>query len=237
MPFVIAERTDVGKVRQSNQDALIHSGRLCGVADGMGGHRGGEVASSGLRDSLVSQLKDKEPAPATLLNAIRAANRRLFIRSQEDENLRGMGTTLDVLWLGYTSAIIGHVGDSRVYLLRDGELRQMTDDHSMVMEMVRSGLITKEQAAAHPMRNIITRAVGTENSVEIDLLTEDRRQGDIWLICSDGLHGMISDEQICDILTRYAPEPAADELLEAALRAGGHDNISLVILQDREGAQ
>ena len=236
-PFEVAFRTDIGKVRQTNQDALIVGDKLYGVADGMGGHKGGEVASAGLRDSLLSQLKDKEPDALALRNAILAANRRLFLRAQENEDLRGMGTTLDVLWVGAKEVYIGHVGDSRIYRLRDGELKQMTEDHSMVMEMVRAGMISEEQAAVHPMRNIITRAVGTENGVDIDLLTEDRKAGDLWLICSDGLHGLVKKDVMQDLMTRYAPEQAADELLAAALRAGGHDNISLVLLKDREGAQ
>ena len=235
-PIVAASRTDIGRVRKINQDALIVSEPLFGVADGMGGHKGGEVASSGLRDLLIAELEGKEPDPEVLLTAVKRANRRLFIRSQEDEELRGMGTTLDVLWLGAEKAYIAHVGDSRVYLLREGALRQVTDDHSMVMEMVRAGLITAEQAAVHPMRNIITRAVGTENSLDVDILTEDRRAGDIWLLCTDGLHGLVEDEALRDRLTRYAPEQAADELLSMALEAGGHDNVSFVILLDREGA-
>ena len=235
--FTVAWRTDRGKVRQNNQDAVICDGALVGVADGMGGHQGGEVASAGLRDLLTDLLKDKPCDPQTLASAVRIANRRLFIRSQEDEHLRGMGTTLDVLWIGAESVYCAHVGDSRVYLLRNGELKQITDDHSMVMEMYRAGLITAEQAAHHPMRNIITRAVGTESGVDVDLISTARQKGDVWLVCSDGLHGMVKDEDIADILGRYAPEEAAGELLSRAMAAGGLDNISLVVVLDREGVQ
>lgn len=163
--ITVASRTDVGRVRQSNQDALILGDCFYGVADGMGGHKGGEVASAALRDSLITQLKGKEPDADTLLTAVKVANRRLFIRAQEDQNLHGMGTTLDLLWFGTDMVYVAHVGDSRVYRLRDGSLEQITSDHSMVMEMVRAGMITEEQAAVHPMRNIITRAVGTENTL------------------------------------------------------------------------
>lgn len=147
-----------------------------------------------------------------------------------------MGTTLDLLWFGPDKVACAHVGDSRVYLLRDGVLRQVTDDHSMVMEMVRAGLIDKEQAARHPMRNVITRAVGTENSVDVDLMTIDRQKEDMWLVCSDGLHGMVRDEDIQDVLTRYAPSEAAGELMMRALAAGGTDNVTLVVVRDREGS-
>lgn len=235
--FVCAERTHIGKVRKVNQDAVILSGRLCGVADGMGGHQGGEIASAFVRDSLVQLLEGKEPDPIVLFQTVKSVNRRLYINAQEDDKLRGMGTTLSVLWLGKENAYIAHVGDSRVYRLRDGHLVQLTDDHSMVMEMVRAGMLTKEQAAVHPMRNVITRAVGTEGGVDVDILTQPRRAGDLYLACSDGLHGLVSAEDMEDTLKKHPLEEAADFLLQKALDAGGHDNISLVILYDREGAE
>lgn len=227
-------RTDIGKVRSSNQDSVIDAFPLVGVADGMGGHRGGEVASSGARDVLVELLKDKEPSQLALRQAIGAANRRLFLRQQEEENLSGMGTTLTVLWVNAEEVIVGHVGDSRAYRMRDGKLEQMTHDHSMVAEMVREGLLTPEAAACHPMRNVITRAVGTEEGVEIDMMVEKRCAGDLWLVCSDGLHGMVSDEDMLEIIKGNTPEDAADRLIEAALENGGRDNISLAIFLDGE---
>ena len=236
-PFVVVSRTDVGKVRASNQDAVIVSGLLCGVADGMGGHRGGETASTGARDRLIDLLDGRDPDPTVLNQAIRSVNRRLYLQQLEDENLSGMGTTLTVLWIGPESVYIGHVGDSRAYRLRDGEFRQITEDHSLVMEMVRAGVLTREQADAHPMKNVITRAVGTEEGIEVDLMAVVRKPGDIWLVCSDGLHGLVSDDDMKQILEDSAPEKAADLLLQAALDAGGRDNISLVILVDREGGQ
>ncbi|MBQ8313726.1 MAG: Stp1/IreP family PP2C-type Ser/Thr phosphatase [Clostridia bacterium] len=230
-------RTDIGKMRKTNQDALIESPalHLWGVADGMGGHNGGETASAGARDSLMELLKGKAPEQGSLRTAIGAVNRRLFLQQKEDEKLSGMGTTLTVLWFADSCVHIGHVGDSRAYRLRDGEFKQITDDHSVVAELLRSGMITAEQAAAHPMRNVITRAVGTEEGIEIDLLCEERRKGDVWLVCSDGLYGMVGDEKIEEILKANKPEKAADKLIAAALEGGGRDNISLVILLDKEG--
>ena len=148
-----------------------------------------------------------------------------------------MGTTLTILWFAGDAVHIGHVGDSRAYRLRDGKLTQITDDHSVVAEPVRSGMLTPEQAASHPMRNVITRAVGTEEGVEIDLLCEERHAGDVWLVCSDGLYGMVPDSAMEAILTVNTPQAASKLLLDAALAAGGHDNVTVVLVQDKEGSR
>lgn len=231
-----AFRTDVGKVRANNQDAPIVSEklRLYGVADGMGGHKGGEVASTSARDDLLRELEGKTPSVAALSGAIEEVNRQIYHQQEHDDALTGMGTTLSVLWMSDNFVYIGHVGDSRVYLLRDGEFKQMTLDHSMVEQLVREGVLTEEEAQNHPMRNIITRAIGTDESVEVDVVVEERRKGDLWLACSDGLHGLVDDRQMRDALRQYAPEKAADVLLKAALDAGGRDNVTLVIVHDGE---
>lgn len=231
-----AFRTDVGKVRANNQDAPIVSEklRLYGVADGMGGHKGGEVASTSARDDLLRELEGKTPSVAALSGAIEEVNRQIYHQQEHDDALTGMGTTLSVLWMSDNFVYIGHVGDSRVYLLRDGEFKQMTLDHSLVEQLVREGVLTEEEAQNHPMRNIITRAIGTDESVEVDVVVEERRKGDLWLACSDGLHGLVDDRQMCDALRQYAPEKAADVLLKAALDAGGRDNVTLVIVHDGE---
>ena len=231
-----AFRTDVGKVRANNQDAPIVSEklRLYGVADGMGGHKGGEVASTSARDDLLRELEGKTPSVATLSVAIEEVNRQIYHQQEHDDALTGMGTTLSVLWMSDNFVYIGHVGDSRVYLLRDGEFKQMTLDHSLVEQLVREGVLTEEEAQNHPMRNIITRAIGTDESVEVDVVVEERRKGDLWLACSDGLHGLVDDRQMRDALRQYAPEKAADVLLKAALDAGGRDNVTLVIVHDGE---
>ena len=231
-----AFRTDVGKVRANNQDAPIVSEklRLYGVADGMGGHKGGKVASTSARDDLLRELEGKTPSVAALSGAIEEVNRQIYHQQEHDDALTGMGTTLSVLWMSDNFVYIGHVGDSRVYLLRDGEFKQMTLDHSLVEQLVREGVLTEEEAQNHPMRNIITRAIGTDESVEVDVVVEERRKGDLWLACSDGLHGLVDDRQMRDALRQYAPEKAADVLLKAALDAGGRDNVTLVIVHDGE---
>ncbi len=227
-----AWRTDIGRLRRNNQDAVILGNGLAGVADGMGGHRGGEIASTGLRDGLLRETKDCSPSCDKLAEAVKKVNLELWERQEKDSALSGMGTTLTVLWPAEKEMIIGQIGDSRAYLLRGGELIQMTNDHSMVADMVRKGVLTEEQAACHPMRNYITRAVGTEEDVEIDLTVYGRQKGDRWLICSDGLHGMISRTQLQEAMGTEDLEEAADRLLQAAMLGGGKDNITLILLQD-----
>ena len=225
-------RTDVGRLRKSNQDAVILGNGLAGVADGMGGHRGGEIASSGLCEGLLRETKGCSPDRNTLEKAVKTVNLELWSKQEKDASLSGMGTTLTILWPARGEMIIGQVGDSRAYLIRDGILTQVTSDHSMVADMVRKGVLTEEQAACHPMRNYITRAVGTEENVEIDISLHGRKKNDRWLICSDGLYGMMSRELLHQLASTADLDEAADSLMQAALDGGGKDNISLVLLQD-----
>lgn len=231
--------TDVGKMRAVNQDALIvdEAALLYGVADGMGGHNGGETASAGARDGLIAALKDKPASLDALREGITQVNADLFKQQAEDEKLSGMGTTLSVIWMSEHFVYLGHVGDSRVYRFREGKLEQMTDDHSLVGELMRAGYLTPEQAENHPNKNVILRAVGTEEGIDIDLAVEERKPGDLWLICSDGLHGMVKDSKMEAILGVNTPEAAVKLLMEAALAAGGRDNISVVLVADGEVAR
>ena len=231
--------TDVGKVRSSNQDALVveESLMLYGVADGMGGHNGGETASAGARDGLIAALKGQTPGIDALRTGVTQVNADLFRQQAEDEKLAGMGTTLSVIWMSEHFVYLAHVGDSRIYRFREDKLEQMTDDHSLVGELMRAGYLTPEQAENHPNKNVILRAVGTEAGIDVDLAVEERQAGDCWLICSDGLHGMVSDGQMEAILREHAPDEAAKRLIEAALAAGGRDNISVVLVQDGEVAR
>ena len=228
----IAWRTDTGLIRKNNQDAVILGNGLLGVADGMGGHNGGEIASAGLRDGLIRETKDAKPGAETLTEAVRKVNHELWEQQENNASLTGMGTTLTVLWPAENEMIIGQVGDSRAYLIREGEMKQVTSDHSMVADMVRRGVLTEEQAACHPMRNYITRAVGTDDEVEVDITTVRRAHGDRWLICSDGLHGQMDRAELEKLAATEDLEEAADSLLQAALDNGGKDNITLVLIQD-----
>ena len=225
-------RTDIGLVRRSNQDAVIVGGTVMGIADGMGGHQGGETASAGARDGLLRILKEKEPSEDALREAIQEVNLELWNRQLEDDSLTGMGTTLTVPWPAGENMLIGHVGDSRAYLLRAGEMRQVTQDHSMVADMVRRGLLSEEQAATHPMRNYITRAVGTEPTIDVDVLSLPRQEGDRWLVCSDGLHGLVEKSRLRELMAGEDPEEAADQMIREALDRGGRDNVSLILALD-----
>ena len=231
--------TDVGKVRAANQDALVvdEALMLFGVADGMGGHNGGETASAGARDGLIAALQGKAASLDALQDAVVQVNADLFRQQAGDESLSGMGTTLSVIWMSGHFVYLGHVGDSRIYRFREGKLEQMTDDHSLVGELMRAGYLTPEQAENHPNKNVILRAVGTEEGIDVDLAVEERKAGDLWLICSDGLHGMVSDSKMEAILSVNTPESAAKLLMDAALAAGGRDNISVVLVQDGEVAR
>lgn len=228
--------TDTGRVRKTNQDAVIIGNGLAGVADGMGGHNAGEIASGSLRDGLLQETEGKKPDREILAEAVRKVNMRLYTMQEEDSSLNGMGTTLTVLWPAEEEMIIAQVGDSRAYLIRNGEMSQMTEDHSMVADMVRKGVLTEEQAACHPMRNYITRAVGTDEELDVDIYTERREAGDRWLICSDGLYGLMSRTVLAELASIEDPEEAADQLMQTALENGGRDNVSLVLLMDDDGA-
>ena len=232
--FSVASRTDVGRVRKSNQDALIIGGGVAGVADGMGGHNGGEIASGQTRDGILRELQGKTPDRQALEDAVKKVNLEIWERQEKDAALTGMGTTLTLLWPGEKEMLIAQVGDSRAYLIRDGKMRQVTEDHSLVWDMVRRGVLTEEQAACHPMRNYITRAVGTEDTIEVDLFSEERKKGDRWLICSDGLYSQISKSALEEAAQTEDLETAADRLLQAALEGGGKDNISLIMMADEK---
>ncbi len=235
--FYITSRTDVGRVRKSNQDALIIGSGMAGVADGMGGHNGGEIASGVTRDGMLREIRGKNPDPKLLEEIVKKINLEIWEQQEKDASLTGMGTTLTLLWPADQDMLIAHVGDSRAYLIRDGILRQVTSDHSLVGDMVRRGVLTEEQAACHPMRNYITRAVGTEDTIEVDLYTEPRQAGDRWLICSDGLYGQMSRAVLQELASAENQEEAADRLLQTALDNGGKDNISLILLTDLKGPE
>ena len=231
-------RTDIGKLRKQNEDAawFDEARAVFAVADGMGGHLAGEVASRMAIEAVQRMARENErPGIAALREAVACAHETILAHAQDHIECAGMGTTLSVLWLGENYAYIAHVGDSRIYRLREGSLTQITQDHSLVEELVRAGLITREQARTHPRRNIITRALGTHGENEPDLLVTDVQDGDVFLLCTDGLTGMVTDAQIERMLLENDMEAAADALLAAALDAGGRDNVTL-ILCERRGA-
>lgn len=230
----VCHRTHQGLVRATNQDNWLAESALYGVADGMGGHRGGETASRVALQVFRNAIGQKKPDADALRMAVEAANRRVFDMASHDETLKGMGTTMSMIWADEKRLLIAHVGDSRIYRLRDGKLHQVTDDHSFVAELVRNNIITPEMAKTHPNRNIITRAVGVDPFVEVDILEEELLPGDRWLICSDGLHGMVEDSEMEQILTEMELEDAAERLMSRALENGGVDNVTFVLLSNTE---
>jgi PPM family protein phosphatase len=230
--LVVAGVTDVGRVRDGNEDDYIDQADRLGlvaVADGMGGHRGGEVASATALEALRAAVANGQ----TLRDAIEGANDAVLEKSASDQELHGMGTTLTAGMLGSDGYLtVGHVGDSRAYLVRDGELTQITNDHSLVEEMVRGGELTPEQAEVHPQRSIITRALGIDPQVEVDEYPIDLQPGDRILLCSDGLTTMVRPDEIANILNReHDPKRAAQLLVDAANEAGGEDNVTAVIIE------
>src|SRR4051794_7911057 len=202
----------------------------------MGGAKAGEVASAVAVEAVEGARESGEPAEAELAAIVRAANRRIYDLAVADESRRGMGTTLTLAKVHGDEVSLAHVGDSRAYRLRDGELAQLTRDHSLVAELERSGQITPEAAEHHPQRSIITRALGPEPDVDVDTYTLAGRDGDVFLICSDGLTSMIADDEVLSIL-RSAPslDEAGEALIRAANQSGGKDNITVILFRLGEG--
>jgi serine/threonine protein phosphatase PrpC len=226
--------TDTGRQRLRNEDAFVCEPPLFAVADGMGGARAGEVAAR-----LAATALEEAERGGDVLGLITEANRRIWERSVTDPETAGMGTTVTAALVDGTGdkVTIGHVGDSRAYLFRDGELEQLTSDHSLVAELVEGGVLTPEEAEHHPQRSAITRALGTEPTVEVDVFAIDAVAGDLFLICSDGLSSMVDDETVASVIGDAGGDPAraAEALVAAANANGGQDNITVVLFEIVEG--
>jgi serine/threonine protein phosphatase PrpC len=248
--------SDVGRKRQSNEDSFAASDdmKLYVVADGMGGHAAGEVASRLAVESIARHISAAgsdanptlpsdttqsideaglPPGARRVLSAIRLANQEIARSVRNDQSMRGMGTTVVMVYVQGRRAYIGSVGDSRAYLVRDGDMVQLTDDHTFVNEQVRAGTLTLAEARRHPARNILTRAVGSQEDVEPDLIEQDLQPGDQILLCSDGLTTMVEDSEILDTLRREGDDPmrACRALIDLANDHGGDDNITAVLIQ------
>ncbi len=239
--IVYAAKTDVGKVRELNQDFFIASEtrpQLFILCDGMGGHKSGDVASRTAAESIETYVRlqnaldyDAAKAAKVLRNAVSYANKIVYARAMEENAFSGMGTTADVCMIDFDAAYIAHVGDSRVYHLSDGVLSCLTKDHSLVSEMVDQGVITEDEARMHPKKNVITRAVGTNQSVEADFISVALKKNDMLLMCSDGLSNMLSDSEIQNILqSDAAPAEIVETLVREANEKGGNDNITVVLI-------
>jgi len=235
-------RTDVGLVRSENQDfgtyttveeeQESHPGsRLLVVADGMGGHRGGATASRLAGETVKAQFLGSETrdVKTALKESLTRANARIFSEAQSNPELRGMGTTTSALAVRGNDAWFAHVGDSRIYMVRNGEIKQLTDDHSLVASMVREGLLTMKEAETHPRRNVLQRSMGVAEDVEIDVRGPyELQDGDVFVLCSDGLHGVVKEDEIAEI-AKLPIDQAGDEYLRRALDRGAPDNVTVIV--------
>lgn len=232
MKSIVAAKTDVGRVRQGNEDSYLVREPLFAVADGMGGHLAGDIASATAVDLISERADESMPSnTAELASIVRGANTAIWEKAQNDPGLRGMGTTCTLALVSDHEIHIAHVGDSRAYLYRGDELSQVTEDHTLVSRMVREGRLKPEEAERHPQRSIITRALGVDAEVEVDELTMPIEDGDRFLLCSDGLTSMIGVDDLHEVLsTQENPDVAAEELVARALDAGGEDNVTVVLI-------
>ena len=228
-------RTDTGRRRRRNEDALVCEPPLFAIADDMGGAQAGEVASQLAAESVREQGQDGLTAPEQVTELIRAANRRVYAHSSENPAARGMGTTMTVAMVESDSVVIGHVGDSRAYRSRGLELTQLTEDHSLINDYIRMKRVTPEEAENWPHKNVIVRALGMKESVQVDIVTEKPHANDVYLLCSDGLTGMVKDDQIQHILSSERDlDRAVERLITAANEEGGVDNISCILARVEE---
>jgi PPM family protein phosphatase len=225
-----ARASDTGKKRRRNEDSYVVAPPLFAVADGMGGAQAGEVASKLAAAALEDTDSGRGDGEARVVSLIQEANRRVYERANTDPATTGMGTTMTVALVEGKLVTIGHVGDSRAYLVRGGRLEQLTEDHSLVNELLKSGKLSPKEAETHPQRSVITRAVGTDPDVDVDVFKIEAHEGDVFLLCSDGLTDMVDDEGILDLVERHHDDldRAAKSLVSAANRGGGEDNITVI---------
>jgi protein phosphatase len=225
--------TDTGKKRRRNEDDYVVEPPLFAIADGMGGAQAGELASSLAAGAVREDEGTEGSGERRVTELIQEANRRVYQRSSQDAAASGMGTTMTVALVGDGNVVFGHVGDSRAYLIRDGGLEQLTEDHSLVAELVRSGKLSPEEAETHPQRSVITRALGTDPDVDVDTFSIETVPGDLFMLCSDGLTSMVEDDVILRTIEKNSDnlQAAAKALIRAANKGGGEDNITVVFFE------
>jgi len=234
----IGHGTDTGKKRRRNEDEYVVAPPLFAIADGMGGAQAGELASSLAAGAVRDDESVSGSGERRVAELIQEANRRVYQRSSQDASASGMGTTMTVALVEDGAVVFGHVGDSRAYLIRDGRLDQVTEDHSLVAELVRSGKLSPEEAETHPQRSVITRALGTDPDVDVDTFSIPTQAGDLFMLCSDGLTSMVEDEAILEAAEKHRDDlqAAVKALIRAANKGGGEDNITVVLFEIGDGA-
>jgi protein phosphatase len=237
-----AAGTDKGLLREINEDSCMIipgcSSSLYAfiIADGMGGHNCGEIASRMTVDFVSESIRnssklDDENIQQELCSIVEQANREVYEKAQQSEKFSGMGTTLTMAVMDGIKLTAAHVGDSRLYMIRGGEILQLTQDHSYIGELLRSGSLTREEAENHPRRNVITRAVGSSADIIVDVISQQINEGDIFVLCTDGLTNMISEDELSRIVRDNEPEAACSRLIEAANKQGGDDNITVIVIK------
>jgi len=228
--------TDTGRRRRRNEDAFVCEPPLFAIADGMGGAQAGEVASR-LATAALKESGAGTGGEERIADLIQEANRRVYDRSSSDPNTSGMGTTITVALVEDDHVAFGHVGDSRAYLIRDAVMEQLTEDHSLVNELLKTGKLSREEAETHPQRSVITRALGTDPDVDVDTFSVRAENGDLFLLCSDGLTDMVSEESILEVVERNRADidRALRALVKEANRGGGQDNITVVAFEISNG--
>ncbi|MDQ3914556.1 MAG: Stp1/IreP family PP2C-type Ser/Thr phosphatase [Actinomycetota bacterium] len=239
MNVTVGAQTDVGRVRQGNEDSYLLEPPIYAVADGMGGHIAGDVASATAVDVIAAGARDAQSLDGSALaDLVTRANEAIWEKARSDPALHGMGTTCTLLMIDGDTAYLAHVGDSRAYLLRGDSLTQLTEDHTLVERMVREGRLSAEEAANHPQRSVITRALGVDQHVQVDMLREQLSRGDRILLASDGLTSMVEADEIAGVLAAEDdPQAAADRLVEMANAAGGEDNVTVLVVDvGKDGA-
>ena len=229
--------TDPGRTRRHNEDSYVVDPPLFAIADGMGGAQAGEVASR-LATAALKESGADGGGEQRISDLIQEANRRVYDRSSSDPNTSGMGTTITVALVEDDQVAFGHVGDSRAYLIRDARMEQLTEDHSLVNELLKTGKLSREEAETHPQRSVITRALGTDPDVDVDTFSVRAETGDLFLLCSDGLTDMVSEDSILDVVERNRKniDGALRALVKEANRGGGQDNITVVAFEIADGA-
>lgn len=241
--MTIGAKSDIGKIRENNEDTFYVSKDikvpLYLVADGMGGHKAGEIASSMAIDiieknftNLKNKSIDEDKIIKLIKKSIEEANTKIYLKSIGNKQLKGMGTTITLAYILKNKIYLGHVGDSRAYLIKDEDIYQITEDHSFVNELLKSGSITKEEAKTHPKKNMITRAVGSSSIIEMDLMVKKYDKNDILILCSDGLTNMVTDSEILETLkSEYDVQKSCEILVDLANDNGGRDNITVVAIK------
>ena len=247
MQFKFFSISDKGKIRNNNEDSFLeldlkNSGNdalLLVVADGMGGHNAGEVASKTVISSIENHFKSEKPNSENTINSLKEsieiANKEVLKASSEDEDLKGMGSTCTALFLNNNQTFIAHVGDSRAFLIREKTIKQLTKDHTVAEQMLENGMITEEELKTSPQRNMLIKAIGVSSDIEVETYDPfNINSGDCFLLCSDGLTEYIDEDEICSITNMYGPEEACNLLVKIANKRGGSDNITVQIVKITE---